>query len=58
MTTRIASVRPESRPAKKVTWGGIDVVAAAVAVAVDDVDTPPEEEGRLNRLYHPPKTSR
>lgn len=38
MTTRIASVSPERRPAKKVTWGGMDDVVVVVDVP------PPEEE--------------
>ncbi len=40
VTTRIASVSPERRPAKNVTWGGMDVV---VVVIVDMDDPPPEE---------------
>ena len=48
VTTRMASVSPERRPARKVTWGGMDDDAIAVE----------EEDGARNRLYHPPMTSR
>ena len=48
---------PERRPAKKVTWGGMDV-AAVDAVGIVPAALEEDKEGRLNRLFHPPKTSR
>jgi len=57
VTTRIASVSPERRPAKKVTWGGMEVASDTAVDAA--VTLPPDDDDVVwNVLYHPPKTSR
>jgi len=57
VTTRIASVSPERRPAKKITWGGMDV-ASASAVDAAVATLPTDDDVVWNVLYQPPKTSR